>query len=322
VSTAVICAHGRPKAICGECFPMDPKYHQAPAVLGDTRERWLARRRELVTASDCAAILGYDPRRGPLAVYAEKIGAVEGPEGDWLEFGRDVEGAIAKGYARKTGRPVRDLGGHELQVHPDCPWLAATLDRETEGCELLPAPAGVEGPAPLELKAVGGRAVGGWRDEEPQHFVIQVQIQMACTARQWGALGAMFHGMVGSIEPRDVPRNDRFLRAALPVLEAFHLRVKRRQPPEEVDALPATSYALRHLFADTDGETIPLDHAALEAANRLERAKQRLEDATEEAEELANRLRRIMGPAAFGALPDGSFLSLKVTPRRGYTRTL
>lgn len=283
--------------------------------MSDARADWLARRRELVTASDAAAILGADPRRGPLAIYAEKVGAIVSDEDhDWLAFGRDVEGAIAKGYTRKTGRPARDLGGFEIQIHRELPWLGATLDRETEGSEQLPAPAA--GPAPLEIKAVGGRAVADWKDQEPVWYVVQVQIQMAVTGAAWGSLAPMFHGL--TIEARDQLRNDRFLAAALPRLEEFHLRVLRRDPPEETDALPATSAALRALFPG-DGTTAELDQAALDDVATWERAKHEAVKHEREADELENALRRRLAGATFGRMPDGTYLHLATTKRKGFT---
>jgi predicted phage-related endonuclease len=267
-----------------------------------------------VTASDAAAVLGADPRRSALAVYAEKVGAIDPPEDeDWLAFGRDVEGAIAKGYTRKTGRPARDLG-LEIQAHPDLPWLGATLDRVTEGSAQLPAPAA--GPGPLELKAVGGRSVVEWKDREPTHYVIQVQIQIAVTCAAWGSLAPMFNGL--AIEARDQLRNDRFLAAALPRLEEFHLRVLRRDPPEETDALPATAEALRALFPG-NGLTVAMDPDTLNLVDRWERAKWNANAACLEADEIENRLRRQLAGATFGALTDGTFLRLAETHRSGYT---
>jgi putative phage-type endonuclease len=287
----------------------------APAILPDPRERWLARRRELITASDAAAILGADPRRGPLAVYAEKIGALPTPEDeDWLAFGRDVEGAIAKGYARKTGRRVRDLDGFQIVLHPDVPWLGATLDRLTEGSAQVPAPAA--GTAPLELKAVGGKAVGDWKDREPVWYVIQLQIQIAVTGAAWGSLGPMFHGL--TIEARDHLRSDRFIDAAIPRLEEFRLRVQRREPPEETDGLPATSRALAALFPG-NGETVALDPEVLDVVSEWERAKMHAAASEAIAREMEASLRRRLGGASFGALVDGSFLRLGTTRRNGYT---
>jgi putative phage-type endonuclease len=290
---------------------------EGPTVVGDARERWLAERREpgLITASDVAAILEIDPRRGPLAVYAEKIGATQPLEDeDWLAFGRDVEGAIAKGYTRKTGRPARDLG-LVIQRHPDIPWLGATWDRETEGSELMPAPAA--GPGPLEIKAVGGRAVAEWKDTEPTWYVVQLNIQMFVRGSAWGSLAPMFNGQ--TIEARDHLRNDRFLALAVPRLEEFRQRVLRREPPEETDGLAATSRAVRALFPG-DGRTVPLDGPdVLDLVARWESAKHQRAASDAAAEEIENELRRRLDGATFGALLDGTYLRIKRSHRRGFT---
>lgn len=296
----------------------DPK---GPAVLASAEERWLAARRQLVTASDAAAILGEDPRRGALAVYAEKVGALPTEEdNDYMAYGRDVEAAIGKAYARKTGRPVVELGRHVLQVHPELRWLASTLDFQTSGTVLRPAPPPAAGAGPLEAKAVAAYKAAEWADdaEPPIHFQIQVQVQMACTGAQWGSLCALVGGL--EVRWRDIKRNDRFLSKALPRLEEFHIRVQRREPPEEVDALPRTGRALRALYPVGNGETALLEHADLEAANRLDAIRQQVHDGEEALEELSNKLRRRMGDATFGALPDGSYLTLKVSNNNGYVR--
>jgi putative phage-type endonuclease len=284
-------------------------------VLGDATARWHAERAGMITASDCAAILRADPRRGPLFVYAQKVGAVPPPEDeDWLAFGRDVEGAIAKGYTRKTGRPARDLG-LVIQRHPDVPWLGATLDRETEGSAQLPAPAA--GPAPLELKAVGGHAAREWDETEPTHYVIQLQIQMFVRGCAWGSLAPMFHGQ--TIEARDHLRDDRFLSFAIPALEEFLWRVRRGQPPEETDGLFTTSRALRALFPG-NGETVALnDDDVLDLVAQWNRAKDQKNASEREADEIENELRRRMGGATFAWLRDGSRLDILQRKRRGYT---
>ena len=52
----------------------------APAIVRSPRDAWLAERRKGIGASDVAAILGEDPRRSALSVYAEKIDDIETPE--------------------------------------------------------------------------------------------------------------------------------------------------------------------------------------------------------------------------------------------------
>jgi len=41
----------------------------APAIVRDAERQWKLLHRELVTASDAAAIIGADPRRGEVAVW-------------------------------------------------------------------------------------------------------------------------------------------------------------------------------------------------------------------------------------------------------------
>lgn len=305
---------------------------EAPAII-DERKAWLEERRKIIGASDVAAILGVDPRRGALAVYAEKVGAIDQAETPWMKWGRRVEGAIAEGYSEETGRPAFDLGAHVIQRHRDLPWLGATLDRQTRGCVQTPDPfGGVELPlagsrispvfsalGPLEAKAVAGHKAKEWREDPPLFFQVQLQIQMACTAAQWGSLVALIGGL--ALVWKDLVRNDRFLAATYPKVEEFWLRVQRREPPE-ADALPGTTDAIKRLWSEDDGETITLDHEALELIESWEAAVITTKAAGETEQELENKLRVRMQGATFGALPDGTFVTLKTTKNPGYSRVV
>lgn len=284
-----------------------------PTVLGDARARWLARRRELITASDVAAILGEDPRRGPLAVYAEKIGALETEENRAMRRGRRLEPVIAEEYSEETGRPVFPLDPYDIVIHPDIPWLGATRDRETAGCERNPGLA--DGRAPLELKGVAGQNVRAWKDEPPPYFQVQVQIQMACTGAQWGSLTALLSGL--AITWKDLARDEGFLRLAYPRLDEFRLRVLRRDPPD-ADGLPGTGGILRALYADGDGETVYLGDDAEQLVDGWEKAKADERDGKARAKRLRNTLMRRIGANSFGNLPDGSWLARRTVERDDY----
>ncbi len=279
------------------------------------RQEWLAERRELVTASDAAAILGEDPRRGAHAVYLEKVFAVEPEESVMMRRGRRHEAAIADEYADQTGRPVRALGDFVITRHAAIPWLAATLDRVIEPTELAPAPPGCSGPAPLQIK-LGLGSAKAWQEEAPVYYRVQVQIEIACYGSSWGALA----GLVGPgpLETVDEPRHDLFLEGALPLLEEFRDRVRRRDPPE-ADGLPGTTEVLKRLFGrHGNGDTVALDREALGLADELELAKVAARDAGAVVQALKNRIRARLGAASHGALPDGSFLSLDDRHRSAY----
>ena len=282
---------------------------EAPAIIRTPREAWLAERRELVTASDAAAILGEDPRRSALSVYAEKVEGIETPETSRMRRGRRLEPVIAAEYGDDTGRHVGSTDPYRIDRHPDVPWLGATLDRVTFGSTLFPSPA--DGYGPLELKAVVDRgAAHEWDDgEAPVGFEIQLQIQIACRRTAWGSLCA-FVPEVDTVLVRDRLRDDGFLGVALPVLEDFRARLRDRRPPE-ADGLVGSTQAVRRLWAKADGLTVPLDHEALAMADRWAAATARRMGAAFEEDELENRLRQRIGTATFGALPDGSYLTLK-----------
>jgi len=295
----------------------------APAIVLSPRDRWLAERRTLLTASDCAAVLGADPHRGPLAVYASKVADVETEETLPMRRGRRWETVIAEEYAEQTGRQVADLGTYLIQRHPDVSWLGATLDRVTCGSALMAAPVGDSAPecgpracgTPLQIKmALGSPAA--WKDGPPLGFLVQVQVEIACYGASWGALA----GLVGPgpLDVSDHPRNESFLAAALPKLEEFWFRVQRRQPPP-ADGLPGTTAAVKKLWSDEDGTTVALDMETQAMVLELELARDAARKSAMRTEGIENELRRRLGSASFGALADGSFLTARKTTRSGYT---
>jgi putative phage-type endonuclease len=274
---------------------------QAPAVLASARDRWLERRRDLVTASDAAAILGFDHRRKPSDVYLEKLGLREPDESEPMVWGRRFETGIAEGYAAETGRRVRELPPYEIAMHPDIPWLGATLDRETE------IVAGSDEWDPLELKwalSTGDR----WDDEPPIYFQIQVQLQVACRARRVGSLTAF----VSPFKPpvwADIPRNDAFLANAIPVLEDFRRRMKARDLPSDAEWYSQES--VRRLWPTDNGQAVALSREDLALVKEWEVAKGRHSTAEDLLEDLKKRLAIRLGDAASGFLPDGSSLNFK-----------
>jgi putative phage-type endonuclease len=303
------------------------------AVQDLERAQWLRDRRKLIGASEVAAILGVDPHRGPLAVYASKLDLARVDETPAMRWGRKAEALVAEAYGEESGRPVLMPAARIIQ-HPDIPFLGASLDRVTGGCEKHPAPVVFDGPcgrddcasvgahshpAPLECKVVGFHNAASWKEEPPIEYVVQVQFQMACTGAQWASLAAMF-----GWPPRpawvDLERNDAFINAALPKLEEFWRRVERADPPPP-DTLPQTSEVIRKLWPADSGATIHLDGEALALVERWEAARERrLADKKDSDEEdLANQIRFLMRDATTGMLPDGTSLTLKTTKRAGYT---
>lgn len=136
-----------------------------------TRDEWLLARRQGVSASDVAGILGLSDYSTPTSVYFDKVGLTgEKVVTDEMEFGKEIEQIVAQKWARRHGVEIEWLD--TLFVGPE-PWMLATPDARVNK----------EG---LEVKTKGYLVDGdGWgeegTDEVPDHVMTQVQWQMvAC----------------------------------------------------------------------------------------------------------------------------------------------
>jgi predicted phage-related endonuclease len=257
-----------------------------------------------------------DPRRGPLAVYESKVHGHSQEDNDWMRFGRDVEGAIANMYAAKTKRDVEDLGGTWFQPHSSVSFLSSTLDRITfKGVPGDFEKHMSEPGAPLELKNIGDFSSAKAYEEDPHiHHQIQLQIQMACLGSPWGSLAALFPGY--NLVWKDIERNNEFLDEVYPALEDFWRCVVDKTPP------PVESHrdleVVKRLYPAASGETVVLDNEMIELAGMWENSKSQSKEIERWQKETEAKLRAAIGDATWGALPDGTFLSLKTTKRKGY----
>ena len=279
------------------------------------REEWLAKRREIITASDVAAILGFDDRggRSPLEVFVAKKTGKEIPYNDRMLYGREYEPGTAAIYAHKTGRYVRDIGSTSLTVHPDIPWLGATLDRITWPLEDDPE---IDHGHPLELKYVDDfRKISEFSDDDcPIWLQIQLQIQIACHGAPLGSWAAK---IPGDFKYGDLNRNDGFLDSTIPLLEDFRRRLRENNPPPP--SSPRDLKPIKALYPLDSGETVTLNFAVLDLVNQWEEAKQNVKDVTDKAKQLEAEIRSLLGDATFGLLNDGTMVTLKTTEKKGYT---
>lgn len=275
-----------------------------------TRSEWLAERRNYLGASDVSAVLGASPYNTALGVYEAKITGYSQGDNDQLMFGRKVEAAVAGLYGAKTGRVVEDIGATVITVHPDIPWLGATLDR------VIIREDGERGA--LECKHVGDPRLrkDDWQEEPPLQNIIQNQIQMACADLKFGTLAGMFPGVQLAHCDRD--RDDNFLNAAYPKLEEFWKCVQDRTPPAPDSHRDLK--VVKRLWSKADGETVSLDADKILIVDAWEKAKATKSGAEKDAKSLEATIRAVIGDAEFGSLPDGRMLSLKVTKRKAYTR--
>jgi len=283
----------------------------AEAVITD-RATWLEARRSGVGASEVAAILGVDERRGPLAVYANKVALTrdedEESEDDPRFWGRMFEEPVALWYAEKTGRVVTNPGTFATRRHPSGLPLFATLDRD-----VFDPAREVDAIGALECKAVSvWGPLDQWRHEVPLCYQIQLQVQLAVTGRAWGSIAAV----LGGTKPVhfDFERNDKFIAAMLRAVAVFWERVERRDPPPP-DGTPETREAIHRLWPEDTGKTIVLPTETASLIVPLESAKAAEKQAKDEREGLESQIKAAMQDATWALLPDGRKVQWRTEPR-------
>ena len=270
------------------------------------REQWLERRRGLVMASEWYSILF----GSALSVYEKKVTGYTEEDCDLMMFGRAAEGPAAEVYAYKSGRRVLDRGATEIQIHPDIPWLGATLDRWQ-----LVDEGGEHWEGPLEMKTASGRKASEWTDHDaPIENEVQLQAQMASTSSKRGTICGLLWGNQWKWHDKD--RNDDFLETAYPILEEFHQRVQRRDPPppRSESCLPV----VKRLYDVDDGETVTLGADIQTAVESLEAAKKKKSEVDKRIKTLEAEIRAALKWAEWGELPDGRFVHVPTYHRTGY----
>lgn len=300
----------------------------------NAREQWLKRRKQFLTASDVAAVLGVESAfKNILDVYMDKT-TDDVVEYDMpiLRYGHRMEPLTADLFARQTGREVRDPGGTELTTHPDIPWIAATLDREVF----------VDGEwYPLEIKQVvdPSQELNEWLRNPPEEYWLQCQTQMACKQRDRSFLVGQFRGrelarldvetFLDLMARMDVDVNfcDQYFDLAVVEIqfdEPFFYGVARaklqefwtenvlaRRVPEVTAHVACQRNALqsvKRVHRHRTGETIALDDNEKAVCEKWLDHKWDAGESKKKAQQCEAQLRGALGSFTYGAFSDGTYL--------------
>lgn len=223
---------------------------------------WLEARRQGVTASEIAVLMGLSPYDSPYGLYHRKLGILPADgDSDVMEKGRVLEPVIAAKFAALHPEFSVTGDGRQLWAHPDRKWQIATPDRLLAETWFEP----VDGPqlieevsrtvAVLECKVDGGSPDWGepGTDEIPVHYRAQVLWQCRVMGvRRWHAAcfnadrwkARWYEGVIDEAAEHDLAVMEDEARDFLD-------RIDRQEPPD-VDWRPATIAALKTLHPSVD----------------------------------------------------------------------
>jgi putative phage-type endonuclease len=252
------------------------------------RDWWLAARREGVSASDVAPIVGlYAYGRTAYSVYCEKRGLVEDKETtEQMEFGKEIEQIIARKWSKRTGIPHVWLD--QLTIGEE-PWMLSTPDAEVR--EIRPD----EG---LEIKSTGYKNPEEWGDEGsdhvPEHVLCQVSWQML--VNKWHAVNiALFETGKRRLWTYKVYRDEELIASLKDRCRTFWFRHVLPGKPPEIDWSEAASAYLKARFplANTDERDSTVNEDLIvNQFVKMRRESKRLEL---EIQTLGNRIKETIG---------------------------
>ncbi|MGV2385066.1 MAG UNVERIFIED_CONTAM: YqaJ viral recombinase family protein [Thermobifida fusca] len=273
------------------------------------REEWLAARRQGVTASEIAVILGISPFDSPFNLYYKKRGEIsEDFDNTAMSLGRHLEPWIADRWAE--AHPEYHVGVTGLWQSLERPWQMATPDRL-----LWDRAAGEDWrgrDSVLEVKSSG--TYDGWgedgSDEIPTYYRAQVLWQLDTLGLTEGHVTCLFLS-TRSIRNYVVPYDAHDVELMRDAAQEFLARVDKGEPPE-IDHTPATTAALKSLFPDVEDAEAQIDD---DLAYAYRTAKADLDDAKAAYDLICNELRARMGEAKRAVTKGGE----PVATRSKYT---
>lgn len=144
-------------------------------------KEWFEARKGKLTGSNIGAALGVNPWKTPNDLIRSMVRDAHGAESEFngniaTEYGTLHEPLALMDYLGKTGNHVEECG---FIVHPDHSWLGASPDG------LISADGLIEVKCPFGLRNKKGDDLVFKTAEEQPHYYAQMQIEMACTQRQW-----------------------------------------------------------------------------------------------------------------------------------------
>lgn len=243
---------------------------------------WHAARAQVIGGSEIAALFGcQQPYQMSLfELWHVKAGRVPAPEveGERVDWGNDLEEAIAKVAARRKSWTITP-GTHMRDA--TTAGLGATLDYR------IASDPEESGPGVLEIKNVDWlQHRAKWTDgEPPAHILLQLQHQLAATGYEWGYVAALVGG--NRLELYRFEARPKIIAEIRARVTAFWQSVEANKPPP-VDGSDGAFRTLAALYPEIAPDEIDLrgsNEFAIACAEAATAAAQRKE--AEKIEEAA-----------------------------------
>ncbi len=262
-----------------------------------SREAWLKRRGDFLTASDVAAVMGENPNYSALEVFVDKTTergpkAEPGPDSGMF-WGNVFEQPILRAAARWYGWHHR-RGGFLLKSR-SVPDLACTLDGEID-CH--------DGDGWIVYEGKTTKIPKGWNSEEesmPEWILIQSQVQLLVTK---APRNLVYCVLQGNRECKIPVKPSKELHSIITDYAGWFMDLVRRRVPPPPDGSKGARTALGRLYPTGDGSAVNLPEEAVEWTKEYQMLSERIRVDEKRRELIKNLICSHIGTATHGLLPE------------------
>lgn len=253
-------------------------------------------RRSLIGSSDIAALVGADPFRTPLDVYAEKVLETGDQSSRFKKWGHLLEPVVAEAFAEETGlKVVKDGRTH---IHPGFPFVGATPDYRIQATA-----------KPLEIKTTDAWFTDQWgesgTDQIPDRVLVQVAWQMAVLDANECHVAVLLGG--NELRTYLVTRDLELEHTLLTVGQEFwEANVLQQVPPPFTDVEAAERFLKLRYPTHVSNTMLVADSESADTIQLLLAERGLLAEVQERVDTLTVQLKSKIGEAAGMESPYGS----------------
>jgi len=278
-----------------------------------------ADRKGFLGGSDAAAAVGLSRWQPAYELWLEKTGQLVAKEerpaevAERLEWGLEMEQAIGRVYARRTGYQIRrkaqTLGIHHVQY----PFLVAHVDYVVVGQR-----------RGMDCKNVGGiyfAQSDEWgepgTDQVPTEIYLQAQHYLAVLEYDFWDIAALVGG--NSLKIFTVPRDEGVIHDLVEgECEFWEMVQTNTAPPLDYDH-KRTLELLQRQHREVKPVTVDAPPSLLPWCDVFEQAKERIKAEQAVADGAKARILEVIGTAGALQLPNGARYTRNLIQKKGYT---
>lgn len=237
--------------------------------------------RNFLGASDAPTVMGLNPYKTRLQLWAEKTGRVEPPDlsdNQAVQWGKRLERVVSARFAEKHN--VKLMAYKKRFVHPKYSFISCELDNIIVGTEEL-----------VEIKTVNARAWKEWGDPDviPGYVIVQVMLQLGLSNRKVGWVFCLCGGSQ-EVEKR-IEFDQEMYDAIVAKMVEFWKMVQDNVPPEPTEDDGKT---LVDIYPKSGADLQLIEELNVAIARRQE-LSMHMDEMKKEKELVENQLKAVIG---------------------------